>query len=32
MWHVPATEIHKVQGISFLKLEDIPISEIGISW
>lgn len=31
MLHVLASEIHKIQGISFLKLEDIPINEIGIS-
>lgn len=29
---VPAAEIHKIQGISFLKLEDIHINEVGISW
>lgn len=32
MLQVPATKIHKIQGISFLKLEDIRINEIGISW
>ena len=31
MVSVPAAEIHKIQGISFLKLEDIRVNEAGIS-
>lgn len=31
MLHVPDTKIHKIQGISFLKLKDIHINETGIS-